>query len=184
MDIRRFEIEGPVEITAPRFGDDRGFFTETFNLSRELAAGIAVSSWIQDNQSRSMNTFTLRGLHFQLPPFAQAKLVRVLRGSIYDVVVDLRRNAPSFGKWIGTTLTADKMNQLYVPEGFAHGFLTLEPNVEVFYKVSSSYSKPHDRSLLWNDPMLGINWPLRGSPTLSEKDAKAPPLAEIIEQLS
>ncbi len=186
MDIKRFDIEGPIELTAPRFGDDRGFFTETFNLSRLHDADIFVPAWVQDNQSFSEHAYTLRGLHFQIAPSAQAKLVRVIRGSIFDVAVDLRRSSPSFGKWIGTTLTAEKMNQLYVPEGFAHGFLTLEPKVEVFYKVSAFYSKPHDRSVLWNDPALEIAWPLpKGTaPHLSAKDETAPLLSTISDKLS
>jgi dTDP-4-dehydrorhamnose 3,5-epimerase len=186
MDIERFDIEGPIEITTPRFGDDRGFFTETFNLLRLQEAGIKVPEWVQDNQSFSEHAYTLRGLHFQLAPAAQAKLLRVIRGSIFDVAVDLRRNSPSFGRWVGTILTAEKMNQLYVPEGFAHGFLTLEPKVEVFYKVSDFYSKPHDRSVLWNDPALQIAWPLPAgtTPHLSTKDETAPKLSAILDQLS
>jgi dTDP-4-dehydrorhamnose 3,5-epimerase len=186
MDIKHFEIEGPIEIVAPRFGDDRGFFSETFNLSRLQAAGVNVPAWIQDNQSFSEHAYTLRGLHFQSAPAAQAKLVRVLKGSIFDVAVDLRKNSSSFGKWIGTTLTAAKMNQLYVPEGFAHGFVTLEPKVEVFYKVSSFYSKAHDCSVLWNDCAFGIEWPVPvgAKPHLSAKDETAPSLSEIVNQLS
>lgn len=186
MDIKRFEIDGPVELTTPRFGDDRGFFTETFNLSRMQDVGIQVPAWVQDNQSFSEHAYTLRGLHFQLAPAAQAKLVRVMRGSIFDVAVDLRHNSPSFGKWVGAILTAEKMNQLYVPEGFAHGFLTLEAKVEVFYKVSSFYSKPHDRSVLWSDPAIKIEWPLPAGkkPHLSTKDQTAPVLATILDQLS
>ena len=185
MDVKRFEIDGPVELTAPRFDDDRGFFTETFNLLKLNDIGIQVPAWVQDNHSFSTHTHTLRGLHFQLDPGAQAKLVRVIKGSIFDVAVDLRRTSKTFGKWIGVTLTSAKMNQLYVPVGFAHGFLTLEPNVEVFYKVSSPYSKIHDRSILWNDPDLKIAWPLAAgtSPHLSIKDQTAPSLASISNQL-
>jgi dTDP-4-dehydrorhamnose 3,5-epimerase len=132
--------------------------------------------WVQDNQSFSKPANTLRGLHFQLPPFAQAKLVRVLKGSIFDVAVDIRKSSTSFGKWVAATLTAGEFNQLYIPAGFAHGFLTLEPDVEVFYKVSAAYSKPHDRSIVWDDPDLQISWPLAYGkiPTLSEKDSSAP----------
>jgi dTDP-4-dehydrorhamnose 3,5-epimerase len=186
MDIKRFDIEGPLELTAPRFGDDRGFFTETFNQSRMQEAGINIPAWVQDNQSFSEQAYTLRGLHFQLAPVSQAKLVRVISGSIFDVAVDVRRNSPTFGKWVGTTLIADRMNQLYVPEGFAHGFLTLETKVEVFYKVSNFYSKQHDRSVLWNDPALEIAWPLPAgaTPHLSAKDEAAPDLTQILDQLS
>lgn len=186
MDIKRFDIEGPLELTAPRFSDDRGFFSETFNLSILQQSGILVPDWVQDNQSFSEHAYTLRGLHFQLAPAGQAKLVRVIRGAIFDVAVDVRRNSKSFGQWIGTTLTAEKMNQLYVPEGFAHGFLTLETKVEVFYKVSGFYSKPDDRSVLWNDPALQITWPLPigTNPHLSTKDESAPVLSKILDQLS
>ena len=176
MHVRRFEIEGPVEITPQRHFDDRGYFCETFNQDRLAAAGISGPVWLQDNQSFSKPANTLRGLHFQLPPFAQAKLVRVLKGSIFDVAVDIRKSSPSFGQWIAVKLTAGDFNQFYVPAGFAHGFLTLEPDVEVFYKVSASYSKQHDRSIRWDDSDLRISWPLASlvDPVLSEKDASAP----------
>lgn len=181
MEIKRFEIDGPLELTSKRFSDDRGYFSETFNISSLMSMGISVPAWVQDNQSYSEHAYTLRGLHFQLEPFAQAKLVRVLKGSIFDVAVDIRKDSPNYGRWIATTLTADKMNQLYVPAGFAHGFMTLEPKVEVFYKVSALYSHPHDRSLSWDDPQLAIDWPLPAAtqPRLSGKDAAAPKLNEL-----
>jgi dTDP-4-dehydrorhamnose 3,5-epimerase len=185
VEIKRFEIEGPVELVSTRFSDDRGYFSETFNISNLMSIGISIPAWVQDNQSFSENIYTLRGLHFQREPFAQAKLVRVLKGEIFDVAVDIRPDSPNFGKWIGTTLTADRMNQLYVPAGFAHGFMTLEPKVEVFYKVSASYSKQHDRSLNWKDAMLAIDWPLpkNATPYLSDKDSKAPNLVELKNQI-
>ena len=182
MEVKRFEIEGPAEIVAHRHTDERGYFCETFNAERLAGLGIAEPAWVQDNQSFSERIYTLRGLHFQLPPFAQAKLVRVLRGSIFDVAVDIRKASPAFGKWIGETLTAERFNQLYIPAGFAHGFLTLEANVEVLYKVSAPYSKPHDRTIRWDDPEIKIPWPLKngGRPLLSDKDANAPALAAVV----
>ena len=184
MEVKRFEIEGPVEIVAHRHTDERGYFCETFNAQRLAGLGIAEPAWVQDNQSFSERTYTLRGLHFQLPPFAQAKLVRVLKGSIFDVAVDIRKTSPTFGKWIAVTLSAERFNQLYVPAGFAHGFLTLEANVEVLYKVSAPYSKLHDRTIRWDDPDIGISWPLeKGSqPLLSHKDANAQTLAVAMKQ--
>jgi dTDP-4-dehydrorhamnose 3,5-epimerase len=185
VEVALFDIAGPVEITPARFRDDRGYFAETFSLARYRDAGIAETAWIQDNQSLSFGKFTLRGLHFQLYPAAQAKLVRVVRGSIFDVAVDIRPDSPTYRRWIGVTLTADKGNQLYVPAGFAHGFLTLEEQSEVAYKVSAYYSKEHDRSVAWNDPRFGIEWPLGhdGVPILSAKDAAAPGLEPLEKEL-
>ena len=184
MEVKRFEIEGPAEILAYRHTDERGYFCETFNAQRLAGLGIAEPAWVQDNQSFSERIYTLRGLHFQLPPFAQAKLVRVLRGSIFDVAVDIRSASATYGKWIAVTLTAERFNQLYIPAGFAHGFLTLEANVEVLYKVSAPYSKPHDRTIRWDDPAIGISWPLENGaqPLLSDKDANAQTLAVAMEQ--
>jgi dTDP-4-dehydrorhamnose 3,5-epimerase len=184
MDVRRFEIEGPVELIPQRHFDERGYFCETFNQERLAAADIHEPVWTQDNQSFSKPIYTLRGLHFQLPPFAQAKLVRVLKGSIFDVAVDIRKSSPNFGKWVAATLTAEDFNQLYIPAGFAHGFLTLEPDVEVLYKVSAPYSKQHDRAIFWNDADLKISWPLPAGtiPQLSDKDAKAPGLSFTAKQ--
>ncbi len=184
MEVKRFEIEGPAEIVAHRHTDERGYFCETFNAQRLAGLGIAEPAWVQDNQSFSERTYTLRGLHFQLPPFAQAKLVRVLRGSIFDVAVDIRKTSPTFGKWIAGTLSAERFNQLYIPAGFAHGFLTLEANVEVLYKVSAPYSKPHDRTIRWDDPDIKISWPLENGvrPLLSGKDANAQTFAVAMEQ--
>lgn len=184
MKINRFEIDGPVEVTPRKFGDDRGYFVETFSHARYVECGIAEDAWVQDNQSLSNQKFTLRGLHYQVAPQAQAKLVRVLRGSIFDVAVDIRPNSPTYRKWIGIRLTAQEGNQLYVPAGFAHGFLTLEDDCEIAYKVSKYYSKPHDRSIAWNDPAIAIDWPLQGvAPVLSAKDAEAPKLAQVETEL-
>lgn len=184
MEIRRLELDGVLEIVPRKFGDARGFFSETYSEKRFSEAGIDIG-WVQDNQSFSAEKGVLRGLHFQLPPFAQDKLIRVLRGSIFDVAVDLRKVSPTYGKWVSCVLSANAWNQLLVPKGFAHGFLTLEPNVEVFYKVSAPYAPEHDRGIRWNDPSIGIAWPLEGrEPVLSGKDAAAPFLADIAEQIS
>lgn len=179
MKIRALDIDGLVEITPKRFGDARGFFSETWSRQRLAEAGIDID-WVQDNQSLSAEAFVLRGLHFQLPPVAQDKLVRVLRGAIFDVAVDLRHGSPSFGRWASCTLTGADGNQLLVPKGFAHGFLTLEPGTEVAYKVSAPYSPAHERAIRWNDPALDIAWPLAGrQPVLSAKDKAAPLLSEL-----
>ncbi len=185
MDTKSFTISGPLKFVNPSFVDERGYFTETFNLSKLQSLGVAESHWVQDNQSYSKEAFTLRGLHFQLPPFAQAKIVRVLRGKIFDVAVDLRPTSPTFCQWLSATLSADDMNQFYVPTGFAHGFLTLEPDVEVAYKVSNYYSKEQDRSLNWADSFIAVHWPLPAGakPILSEKDAAAPRLSVLEREL-
>jgi dTDP-4-dehydrorhamnose 3,5-epimerase len=181
MDVRRLELSEVIEIVPRKFGDARGFFAETWSRSRFAGEGIDLD-WVQDNQSLSATPFTLRGLHFQAPPFAQDKLVRVLRGRIFDVAVDIRRGSPTFRRWVGLELSAERFNQILVPKGFAHGFLTLEPDTEVVYKVSAPYSAEHDRNILWSDPEIGIRWPLEGAePVLSDKDKAAPLLAEAPE---
>lgn len=164
-------------ITPKKFGDHRGFFSEVYKREAFEKAGLP-TDWFQDNQSLSRETGVLRGLHFQLPPFAQTKLVRVIKGAIFDVAVDIRRDSPTFGQHVYAELSADNFQQLLVPAGFAHGFLTLTPDTEVLYKVNAPYSAPHDRGILWNDPALKIPWPLNGlSPVLSDKDTKHPTLA-------
>ncbi len=179
LDIRPLDIPDVLELRPKRFGDDRGFFSETFNRERMRDGGVA-TDWMQDNQSYSAEPFTLRGLHYQEPPFAQAKLVRVLRGRILDVAVDIRRGSPSFGRWVALELSAEDFNQILVPAGFAHGFLTLVPDTEVFYKVSAPYSGAHDRSIRFDDPDFAIRWPLDGrTPVLSAKDEAAPRFREI-----
>jgi dTDP-4-dehydrorhamnose 3,5-epimerase len=184
MQIRRLELDGVLEIIPKRLGDSRGFFSETYSRRRMGDAGIDID-WVQDNQSFSADVGVLRGLHFQVAPFAQDKLVRVLRGSIFDVAVDLRRGSPTYGKWTSCVLSAREGNQLLVPVGFAHGFVTLEPDVEVLYKVSAPYAPERERGIRWNDPALGIAWPLEGrEPILSGKDASAPFLADIAAQIS
>lgn len=175
-------LEG-VYIIEPRvFNDERGFFLESYNKKEFEELGIYID-FIQDNHSLSIKAGTLRGLHFQLEPKAQTKLVRCIRGAIYDVVVDLRKGSPTFGKWVSVILTEDNKRQLLVPKGFAHGFLTLVPNTEVVYKVDEYYSPQHDRSLRWNDPDLNIDWPI-SDPFLSPKDKNAPTLRELIDELN
>ena len=179
MKTRTLPIAGLIEIIPDRFGDDRGFFSETYSRQRLAAAGLDID-WVQDNHSLSAEAGVLRGLHYQIAPFAQDKLIRVLRGAIFDVAVDLRRNSPSFGKWASCILSATAWNQLLVPRGFAHGFLTLEPGVEVTYKVSAPYSPAAERAIRWDDPDLAIDWPLSAKPPiLSAKDAAAPFFAAL-----
>ena len=151
------------------FTDERGFFFESFNHKKfEEAVGYGVN-FVQDNHSKSTKG-VLRGLHYQLPPKAQGKLVRVTQGEVFDVAVDIRKNSPTFGKWVGEKLSAENKKQLWVPEGFAHGFLTLSETAEFLYKVTNYYSKEYERSIIWNDPNIGIDWTLQEQPQLSEKD--------------
>ncbi|MEO1329088.1 MAG: dTDP-4-dehydrorhamnose 3,5-epimerase [Pseudomonadota bacterium] len=180
MQIDRFDIEGPALLTPPRFGDRRGFFSETFHAER-FAEAIGPAVFVQDNHSRSGAAGTLRGLHLQSPPHAQGKLVRVVRGRIFDVAVDLREESPSYGGHVAVELSAENWAQLWVPAGFAHGFLTLEPDTEVVYKATAFYAPEHEAGIAWDDPDLAIEWPLRGggAPSLSEKDARLPRFAEF-----
>lgn len=179
MEVRELGL-GVKEITPRRFGDARGFFAETWQRQRFADIGIGVD-WVQENQSFSAEKYVLRGLHLQVSPMAQAKLVRVLKGSIFDVAVDVRPGSQSFGKWVSCVLSADAFNQLYVPVGFAHGFLTLEPYVEVFYKVSAPYAPECERGIIWNDADIAIDWPLPAGaqPILSDKDRVAMSLARF-----
>jgi dTDP-4-dehydrorhamnose 3,5-epimerase len=158
------------------FGDTRGYFMESYNKKVFAELGLDFD-FVQDNQSLSAQVGVIRGLHYQLNPKAQTKLVRVLQGAIYDVVVDIRKSSPTFGKWQGFILSEDNKRQLLVPKGFAHGFCTLVPNTVVAYKVDEYYSPEHDRGILWNDLELGIDWPT-SQPILSEKDTCHPVLAE------
>ncbi|MCM3261602.1 dTDP-4-dehydrorhamnose 3,5-epimerase [Paenibacillus lautus] len=157
-------------------GDHRGFFMESYNDSLFKQHGIAYN-FIQDNQSLSAEAGVLRGLHYQLNPKAQTKLIRVLTGAIYDVIVDIRKSSPTFGQWVGVILSEHNKRQLLVPKGFAHGFCTLVPNTQVLYKVDEYYSPENDRGILWNDPALGIDWPT-SSPILSDKDQRHPLLKD------
>lgn len=164
----------PTLITPRRFTDSRGWFTESWNARVFGAQGIA-AEFCQDNHSLSRAAFTLRGLHFQRAPHAQAKLVRCVRGRIYDVAVDIRCTSPTFKHWVGVELSAEAGNQLFVPAGYAHGFLTLEPDCEVAYKVDAYYAPESDGGIAWNDPEIAVEWPLEGAtPHLSEKDAALP----------
>jgi dTDP-4-dehydrorhamnose 3,5-epimerase len=183
MEVRRLGIPAVVEFVPQKHGDGRGFFAETYSRQRFAEAGFAID-WVQDNHSFSAERHVLRGLHFQVAPFAQDKLIRVLRGSIFDVAVDIRPGSATHGKWVSCVLSAEKFNQLLVPKGFAHGFLTLEPATEVLYKVSAPYSQAAERAVRFDDPALGIAWPLDGaSPLLSEKDRQAPLFAAIAAQI-
>jgi len=177
MFVKRLKIPDLLAIRPDRHEDERGFFSETYN--RRALADVGVEEeFVQDNHSLSGPQGTLRGLHFQAPPAAQAKVVRVVRGVILDVAVDIRVGSPSFGQHVCCELSARKWNQIYIPKGFAHGFCTLEPDTEVIYKVSDYYAPEHDRGLLWSDPALGIKWPV-SEPLLSEKDRSHPLLREL-----
>lgn len=177
MRVTDLEIPDVKLITPKKFGDPRGFFSEVFNQATLREAGI-VHDWVQDNHSLSVSPGVVRALHYQLPPMAQAKLVRVVRGRILDVAVDIRRSSATFGKHVAVELSADNWLQMYVPAGFAHGFVTLEANTEVVYKVSSLYSPPHERGIIWNDPALGIPWGISPeAATLSDRDTRHPTLA-------
>jgi dTDP-4-dehydrorhamnose 3,5-epimerase len=169
--IRRLEIPDVILIEPRKFNDSRGFFMETYSAPAFDEFGIRCV-FIQDNQSLSIKTGTIRGLHFQTPPHPQAKLVRVLRGSIFDVAVDIRLGSSTHGRWCSATLTAAGGEQLFIPRGFAHGFCTLEPNTEVAYKVDEVYTPACDSGLAWNDPTLAIAWPISGGEIIvSDKDA-------------
>ena len=179
MRIRPQAIPDVLLIEPARHGDARGFVSEVWKHSTLAAAGIA-ADFVQDNPSYSRDAGVLRGLHFQRPPHAQGKLVRVVRGRILDVVVDIREGSPTFGQHVTAELSAANWHQIWVPRGFAHGFLTLEPDTEVLYKVDAEYDRAADGGIAWNDPALSIAWPLPpGGPILSEKDATAPRLAEV-----
>lgn len=170
------KLDGVVMIESRRFGDHRGFFAETY--SRKVYEAIGVGpEFVQDNHSLSAETGTVRGLHFQAPPHVQAKLVRCGRGAIFDVAVDIRTGSPTYGQWVGYELSAANGRQLFVPVGFAHGFVTLEPDSEIIYKCTDYYAPASEGALRWDDPDIGIVWPLRGAPVLSGKDAAAPTLA-------
>ncbi len=165
-------------VTPKKHGDARGFFSEVYSRAAWDKAGLSFT-FVQDNHSYSGPKGVLRGLHFQTPPFAQDKLMRVARGAILDVAVDIRRSSPTFGQYVAVELTAENWRQLLIPIGFAHGFLTLEPDVEVIYKTTAPYSAAHDRGIAWDDPGLGIAWPSRpGGPVLSDKDRQWPRLKD------
>ncbi len=179
VDFQRFDIDGPVLIAPRRIADQRGFFSETFRADLVAANGIE-ATFVQDNHVRSGPRGVLRGLHFQLAPAVQGKLVRVTRGLILDVCVDLRDGSPTFGQHLAVELSAANWRQLWVPIGFAHGYVTLEADTEVLYKTTDYYAPQLERSLAWDDPALAIDWRLpRSEVTLSEKDRTQPRLADL-----
>lgn len=179
MKSETFELDGPVFLVPTKVEDDRGFFSEIYS-EKQFSPLIGDVTFVQDNLSLSRAKGTVRGLHFQSPPFAQGKLVRVSRGAIFDVAVDIRAGSATFGKFVSVTLSAENWAQLWIPPGFAHGFCTLEPYTEITYKVTNFYSRTHDFGLAWNDPALGIPWPISsGDAILSDKDRTQPLLAEL-----
>lgn len=174
-------MTNPVQLIEPkRFGDARGWFTEVYAVPTFRKRGISCT-FVQDNHSLSVPRFTLRGLHFQVPPRAQDKLVRCIRGRIFDVAVDVRAGSPTYGRWVGAELSAENGHQLFVPVGFAHGFLTLEEECEVSYKCSDTYAPDCDGGIRWDDPAIGIDWPMPAgtAPKLSAKDGVLPLLADF-----
>ena len=174
-------MSSPVQLIEPRrFGDDRGWFTEVYKATDFAARGIT-SRFVQDNHSLSVPRFTLRGLHFQTPPHGQDKLVRCIVGRIFDVAVDVRAGSPTYARWVGAELSAENGRQLFVPVGFAHGFLTLEERCEVTYKCSDVYAPDCDGGVRWDDPDIAVDWPMPAgtAPELSPKDARLPPLREF-----
>ncbi len=179
MIIEDTVLSGVKIITPKKLGDSRGYFSETYNAQSYAAAGLSLN-FVQDNQSHSAQRGTLRGLHFQTAPFAQDKLIRVIKGAILDVAVDLRRGSRTFGRHVAVELSTANWRQLLVPVGFAHGFCTLEADTEVFYKVTNVYSAANDRGLAWNDPELAIAWPVSAEQAiLSDKDRKQPLLRDL-----
>ncbi len=176
MQVRDCRIEGPKIIEPTVFGDDRGFFLESWNAATFAGAGLDLA-FVQDNHSRSQKG-VLRGLHFQNPG-PQGKLVRVVAGAVFDVAVDLRRSSPAFGQWVGVELNAANRRMFWVPEGFAHGFLTLEDDTDFLYKCTAPYAPHNEHSLAWDDPAVGVAWPLDGmEPQLSDKDRNGVALAD------
>ncbi|WP_264739728.1 dTDP-4-dehydrorhamnose 3,5-epimerase [Cytobacillus firmus] len=173
MKITKTKFEEVVVIEPKVYGDHRGWFTETYSKSILADHGINLE-FVQDNQSFSAAKGTLRGLHYQLNPKAQSKLIRCTRGSIFDVAVDIRKGSRTYGEWYGIELNDENKKQLLVPKGFAHAFITLTDDVEVQYKVDETYSPEHERGILWNDPEIGIVWPIEVKPVLSAKDEVAP----------
>jgi len=178
MDIKAFDLPGPVLIVPERHLDHRGYFSEIFRKNRFEAAGLG--EFVQDNHSYSAKRGTVRGLHFQVPPVPQAKLTRVVRGSSFHVAVDIRRSSPTWGRHVSVVLSAENRTLLYVPVGFAHGLCTLEPDTEVTYKVTDYYAPDAARGLAWNDPALGIKWPVSpDAAVLSDRDRAHPTLSEL-----
>lgn len=178
MNVITCDIDGPLILEPKVLGDERGFFMESWNATSFAEIGLD-ATFVQDNHSRSQKG-VLRGMHFQNPA-PQGKLVRVVRGAVFDAIVDLRRSSPTFGQWTGVTLSAENKRMFWVPEGFAHGFLTLEDDTDFLYKCTSAYLPQNEHSLAWDDPEVGIEWPLQGiEPKLSNKDAAGAPLSRVM----
>jgi len=178
MKVERLGVPDLILVTPPRFGDDRGFFSEVWKLGAFRDAGIDLP-FVQDNQSLSRDPGVIRGLHCQIGPNAQGKLVRCLRGAIWDVAVDARRGSPTYGQWAAAELSAENWAQLWVPPGFLHGFCTLQPDTEVLYKVTASYDREAERGVVWDDPDLALPWPVpAGGAILSDKDKVLPRWAD------
>ncbi len=177
MKVERLSIPEVILLTPDRFGDSRGFFSETFVASRVEAAGITLP-FVQDNHSKSGPSGVLRGLHCQIEPRAQGKLVRVAAGAIWDVAVDARQGSPTFGAYVACELSAENWQQLWIPPGFLHGFVTLQPGTEVIYKTTDAYDRATERGVIWNDPDLAIPWPLVADVVLSDKDRVLPSWAD------
>jgi dTDP-4-dehydrorhamnose 3,5-epimerase len=181
MEITSLAIPDVKLLTPPKFSDHRGFFSETYSKRRLAEAGIDLD-FVQDNHVLSREKGVVRGLHFQVPPAAQAKLIWVVRGAVFDVAVDIRRSSPTFGRHVCEVLSGEDWKQLLVPAGFAHGYATLEPDTELVYKVTDYYSPRHERGIVWNDPALAIPWPVApGEAILSERDQGHPPLSHAAE---
>lgn len=180
MQFEAFSIFGLKKVIPTRFGDSRGYFSEVFR-SEWFRENVADVEFVQDNESLSAQAGTVRGLHFQTEPFAQGKLVRCIRGRLLDVAVDIRTGSPNFGQWAAVELSPENGEQLWVPAGFAHGFMTLVDNTVISYKVTAPYSAANDRGVKWDDPAIGINWPKLEGCVLSDKDAKQPLLSELPE---
>ena len=184
MNIIKTDIADLLIIEPRVFGDDRGFFYESFNENLWCEKTGVESSFVQDNHSRSSRG-VLRGLHYQMPPAAQGKLVRCVSGEVFDVAVDIRKNSATFGHWVGVLLSAENKRQFWVPEGFAHGFLVLSESADFLYKTTDYYAPEHERCIRWDDPEIGVEWPMQGTPALSTKDANAELLASasIFEEM-
>jgi len=179
MEFRSFELAGPLEITPRKIEDERGYFSEIFRADR-FGDRIPDVTFVQENQSLSVRPGTIRGIHFQINPSAQGKLVRCLTGSVFDVAVDLRTGSPTFGRWIGIELSSRLNNQLWVPVGFGHAFCTLEPDSVISYRVTNYFDADHDRGVIWNDPQIGIKWPaIADCGTLSARDRGQPELSSL-----
>ena len=179
LEIREFDIAGPLELLPTKHGDERGYFSEILRMAPFVARAGPVE-FVQDNQSLSARAGTIRGIHFQTNPSAQGKLVRCIVGSAFDVAVDLRHDSPTYGKWVSVVLSAERLNQLWIPVGFGHAFCTLEPNSVITYRATEYYAPEHDEGVAWNDPDISIDWPDVADPgTLSSKDRAQPAFADL-----